>query len=155
MKCGNERNASGKMKTSFTSLMESSAGEHPTCPQQDSLGQIGKQAGAQLQRRFPGDGAILRCSWCSFVFQGQMVFASLTFTADVILHAGLLLAVLFPLFPFILSLPTCVPRTSSSLWQGDNWISQQVQFTESQGNLVPTAEPSALGKHGSGSPEHK
>lgn len=105
----NERNASGKMKTSFTLLMESSAGERPTCPQQDSLGQIGKQAGAQLQRRFPGDGAVLRCS---FVFQGQMVFASLTFTADVILHAGLLLAVLFPLFPFILSLPTRVPRTT-------------------------------------------
>lgn len=74
----------------------------PPAPSQDSLQQIGKRVGAQLQPRFPGDGAIFLCS---FIFQGQTVFASPTFTADVVLHAGLSLAVLFPLFPFILSLP--------------------------------------------------
>lgn len=34
----------------------------------------------------------------------------------------------------------------SSLWQRDNWISQQVEFAGSQENLVPTAEPLRPGK---------
>lgn len=77
----------------------------PPAPSQDSLRQIGKQVWTQLQPRFPGDEAILSCS---FVFQGQMVFASLTFTADVGLHW----LFYFLYFHSFSPCPTCVPHTT-------------------------------------------
>lgn len=143
---GNERACTNRnMKTSFTSLMESSAEVYShQPPSRRSLGQIGKQACAQLEHRFPGAAAALLCS---FIFQGQMVFASLTFIADVVLDAGVFstCSISFTsIHSLLVPLPCHAPR--SSLWQRDNWISQQVEFTGSQENLVPTAEPLHPGK---------
>lgn len=54
-----------------------------------------------VEHRSPGDEAIL---FCSIPFQGQMVFASLTSTADVGLFASFSQVALLPLFQFILPL---------------------------------------------------
>lgn len=113
-------------------------------PSRMSLGQLGKQACARLEHRFPGAVAALLCS---FIFQGQMVFASLTFIGDVVLDVGFSAVVLFPLLSIhSLLVPLSCFAPCSSLWQRDNWISQQVEFTGSQENLVPTAEPLHPGK---------
>lgn len=79
-----------------------------------------------------------------------MAFASLTFIADAILHAGFSAVVVGVFFSFIsihsFLVPLSCATPCSSLWQRDNWISQQVEFTGSQESLVPTAEPLYPGK---------
>lgn len=60
-----------------------------------------KRLGAQWQHESPGGKAVLSCS---IHFQDQMVVASLTFTADVVLFAGFSQVASFPLFQFVLPL---------------------------------------------------
>lgn len=84
-----------------------------------------------------GDQAVL---FHSIHLQGQMVFASLTFTADGILFAGFSQVASFPLLQFILPLaPLWRPVSCSSRWQGDTWSSQQVDVSREP------AKPSSYG----------
>lgn len=104
--------------------------------------------------RIPRREAVL---FCSIHFQGQMVFASLTFTADIVLFAGFSQVASFPLFQFILPLaPLSLSVSCSSRWQGDNWGSQQVDvFREPARPSSHSSALPALGKHHSGSLEIK
>lgn len=82
-----------------------------------------------------------------------MVFASLTFTADVGLFAGFSQVASFPLFQFILPLALfcALCHVHHDGRETTGALSRWTFFSGSWPNLVPTAQPSQLW----GAPENK